>query len=107
MAFVDGTDLRLQAEQRLFAALRGAGARAAEKVQFLRLALQTVEAAGFVENHLLAQLGPPLRMGEIAGAQHVDAFAARPGRQMAGIELLAGGPGETRMDVQVRNKIHV
>lgn len=79
---VNGTYFSLEAKQRRRAALMSPGLRAAEKIQLLGLHIQAVQSAGLVENQLLAQLGPPLRMGEIPGAQHVDALAARPGGQV-------------------------
>ncbi len=107
VSLVNGADFRLKAEQRPRPVRMGAGLRSTQNFQLFRLAFQTIEAAGLVKNQLFPQFRPPLRMGEIAGSQHIYALAARPGRQMAGGERLAGGAGKTRMDVQIRNKIHV
>src|ERR1700751_6343279 len=46
-------------------------------------------------------------MGEVAGADHADAFAARPGGEMLEIEIPARRPRVFRVDVQVRVEAHV
>src|SRR6185437_6727364 len=52
----------------------------------------------------LGEFGGPGRMGEVAGADHGDALAHRPPGQRPGVAVLAAGPGEARVDVQVRVK---
>ena len=103
LTLVDGADLGLEQEERPVGIRR---CLPLQKVQLLRRAGQAVQAAGLVAHQLLAQLVPPLRVGEIAGAQHVDALAAGPGSQMPGRELFAGGAGKAGMDVQVGDEIH-
>ena len=46
-------------------------------------------------------------MGEVAGADHADAFAARPGGEVLEIEIPARRPRVFRVDVQVRVEAHV
>ena len=103
LTLVDGADLGLEQEERPVGIRR---CLPLQKVQLLRRAGQAVQAAGLVAHQLPAQLVPPLRVGEIAGAQHVDALAAGPGSQMPGRELFAGGTGKAGMDVQVGDEIH-
>ena len=87
-AFVDGTDFGLEQEKRPLP--RAHILRQA--LQRLGRAPQPVQAAFRVRLQLFRQFGPPLGVGKIAGAQQVNALAARPGRQMPGRERLAGGP---------------
>src|SRR5260370_1090915 len=63
--------------------------------------------AGLGGNELLLELGAPGRMGEVAGADHADAFAARPGGEVLEIEIPARRPRVFRVDVQVRVEAHV
>ena len=103
LTLVDGADLGLEQEERPVGVRR---CLPLQEVQILGRAGQAVQAAGLVAHQLLAQLVPPLRVGEVAGAQHVDALAAGPGRQMPGRELFAGGTGKAGMDVQVGDESH-
>ena len=57
-------------------------------------------------HELLLQFGPPRRMGEVAGADHPDAFLARPDGQVLQVAVAAGGAGEPGVDVQVRVEGH-
>src|SRR5262249_55583516 len=52
----------------------------------------------------LGELRGPGRVGEVAGADYSDTFAHRPPGQRPGVAVLAAGPGEARVDVQVRVK---
>src|SRR5262245_9819230 len=45
-------------------------------------------------------------MGEVAGADHADALAARPGGELLEIEIPARRPRVSRVDVQVRVEAH-
>ena len=87
---VDGTDLRLEDEARFGVVQQTT--LPLQKVGGLRLSLpQAVEPAVRILHELFTQLLPPLGMREIPRAQHIDALAAGPGRQMGGRELFAGG----------------
>jgi len=46
-------------------------------------------------------------MGEVAGADHADALAARPGGEVLEIEIPARRPRVSRVDVQIRVEAHV
>ena len=90
VALVDGTDLRLEDEARFGVVQQTT--LPLQKVGGLRLSLpQAVEPAVRILHELFTQLLPPLGMREIPRAQHIDALAAGPGRQMGGRELFAGG----------------
>src|SRR5262249_54860128 len=71
------------------------------------VAAQTIEAR-LGGNELLLELGAPGRMGEVAGADHADALAARPGGEMLEIEveIPARRPRGFRVDVQGRVAAH-
>jgi hypothetical protein len=59
------------------------------------------EQAGLGRNELVLQLGAPDRMAKVAGADHGNTLARRPGRQMLEIEIAAGGARIFRVHVQV------
>src|SRR5262249_57539406 len=69
-------------------------------------AAQAIEA-GLSGNELLLELGAPGRMGEVAGGDHADALAARPGGEMLEIEIPARRPRVFRLVVQVRVEAHL
>lgn len=90
-ALVDGADFRLEQKERPLP--RPCRAQVFwQALQGFRRAPQSVQAAGRVRFQLFRQFRPPLGVGEIAGAQNVNALAARPGRQVPGRERLACGP---------------
>ena len=61
---------------------------------------------GSAGNELVAELGAPSRMGKVAGRDHPDTLAARPGGEVLEIEIPAGGARVFRVDVQVRVEGH-
>src|SRR5262249_56234719 len=82
---VDGVDCVLEHE-----AHRGA-ARGRQRLRNrpLDVLAQAIEA-GLGGNELLLELGAPSRMSEVAGADHPDAPAARPGGE--GLEIAVPAP---------------
>ena len=52
------------------------------------------------------QLSEPLRMGEVRCSNDVDALQRRPFEQILGIQLLAGRPRVTRVQVHVGDEAH-
>src|SRR5262245_18690512 len=98
---VDGGDFDLEHE-----AYRGAARRWQRLYnRLLDVAAQAIKA-GLGGDELLLELRAPGRMGEVAGADHADALAARPGGKMLEIEIPARRPRVFRMDVQVRVEAH-
>ena len=106
VALVDGADLGLKHEKRLFGVDVGHRA-ASQDIKLLRLAPEAIQAGGFIPFKLFCQFRPPLRVCEVARAENADTFAACPGGQMAGVKGLAGGTGKTGVNVQVSYEIHV
>ena len=45
-------------------------------------------------------------MADVPGAEDVDAFALRPQGQVGEVQVLAGGPGEVGVDVEVGGEGH-
>ena len=58
-------------------------------------------------HELFLQLGPPRRMGEVAGGDDADALLARPDGQMLEIAVPAGRAGVLGVDVQIGVEGHV
>src|SRR5580698_8611205 len=59
------------------------------------------EQAGLGRDQGVLQLRGPRRVGEVAGAQDGQALAPRPPGQVFDIAVLAAGPRESRMNVQI------
>ena len=105
-ALVDGADLCLQNKQRRGRLRQGRARMRSHKIEGFRLHSQPIQPGFFIELKLLGQFCPPLRMRKIARAQHVDALAAGPCRQMTGIERLACGARKPGMYMQIGDKVH-
>ncbi|OLN25439.1 hypothetical protein DVDV_3368 [Desulfovibrio sp. DV] len=59
------------------------------------------QQARVVRDQGVFEFGHPAGVGEVAGGDDGNAFYCSPGRQMAGGEAFAGGPGMAGVDVQV------
>ena len=59
------------------------------------------EQAGLGLDEGFLQLGRPRRVGEVAGAEHPQALAQCPPGQVLDIAVLAAGPRELGVDVQI------
>ena len=60
----------------------------------------------FGRYQLLAHLGKPAGVGNIAGSDDVDAFELRPAREVLEGQVRAGRAGKVRVDVEVGDKFH-
>ena len=98
---VDRTDLGFQDELRFLEMHAGKLRYLAGGVFCGKRCLQTKKSRAVVQFQRLAQFLPPCRMGEIAGGKDVHALCSGPCREISDGKPRAGGPGETRMDVQV------
>jgi hypothetical protein len=96
IASVDGGDFHREHEpDRSGAAGRGVADEPSLQVR------PDPEQAGLGRNEGLPQLRRPRRVGEVAGAEHPQALAQCPPGQVLDIAVLAAGPRELGVDVQI------
>ena len=110
-ALVNGADLALEHETRpgriapLARLIHGRHRQFGQSSGNGSRILEAVKAARLLIHQLLSQFFAPLRVGEVAAAQHIQAFESGPGRQQRHVQPRTGGPGKTRMNVQIRQKV--
>ena len=101
VALVDGGDLRRQQE----ADRRPARGRQRLVHRALKLRPQP-EQPGRVWHQLGAELLPPRRVREVAGADHADPLTPGPPGQVLQVAVAAARPRELRVNMEVRVKAH-